>query len=36
MNDYIDYCGICGCTDIKTTSIEEWQKMYNERFSTKL
>lgn len=25
------YCDICGCTDIKQSSIEEWEQLYNKK-----
>lgn len=27
-----DCCGKCGCSDVKTTSIEEWEKLYKNRY----
>lgn len=27
-----DYCMDCGCSDILTSSIEEWEKLYNNRY----
>lgn len=33
LNSYIDYCDECGNTEIETTTIEEWQKMYKLRFN---
>lgn len=30
-----DCCGKCGCSDIKTTSIEEWEKLYKTRYGHK-
>lgn len=27
-----DYCEDCGTTDIGTTSIEEWNRMYEEKY----
>ena len=32
LNDYIDYCDNCGYTEIETTHIDEWKKMYRQRF----
>lgn len=28
----VDYCQDCGCSDILTSSIEEWEKLYNNRY----
>lgn len=30
-----DCCGRCGCTDFKTSSIEEWERLYKERYGHK-
>lgn len=32
--DYIasDFCGDCGCTDIRTCYIDEWERMYKNRY----
>lgn len=30
--DNSDYCESCGCSDIAETSIEEWEKLYEERY----
>lgn len=30
-----DYCHKCGCTDIKKTSIGEWEKLYKQRYGMK-
>lgn len=27
-----DYCKDCGCSDILTASIDEWEKLYNSRY----
>lgn len=32
LEPYLDYCDHCGSTDIDTTDIYTWQKMYRERF----
>lgn len=32
LDDYIDYCDDCGCTDVETTDIFTWRRMYKERF----
>ena len=31
----MDYCEDCGATDIESTSIEEWEKLYKERYGVK-
>lgn len=28
----LDYCDECGSTDIEQTHIEDWSKMYRERY----
>ena len=28
----LDYCKDCGSTDIEQTHIEDWQKLYRERY----
>ena len=28
----LDYCDDCGSTKIATTSIEEWERMYKEKY----
>lgn len=30
-----DCCGECGCSDMKTTSIEEWERLYEVRYGHK-
>lgn len=30
-----EYCATCGCSDILETSIEEWEKLYSERYGHK-
>lgn len=30
--DDVAYCDECGSTDIEETSIEEWRKLYRERY----
>lgn len=30
-----DCCGECGCTDFKTSSVEEWERLYENRFGHK-
>lgn len=32
LNDNMDYCDICGCTDIDSTDIVSWEKMYEEKY----
>lgn len=27
-----DCCGECGCTNVKTSSIQEWENLYKERY----
>lgn len=31
LNDAIDYCDECGCTDIGSTDIESWKEMYEKK-----
>lgn len=31
-NPDLDYCDECGCTDTGQTNIEEWKKLYKERY----
>lgn len=33
LNEFIDYCDDCGCTEIETTSIDNWQEIYKKRFN---
>lgn len=28
----LDYCDECGCTDTEQAHIEEWEKLYRERY----
>lgn len=28
----LDYCDECGSTDIEQTNIEEWKRLYRERY----
>lgn len=28
----LDYCDECGCTDIEKTHIEEWRRLYRDRY----
>lgn len=30
-----DCCGECGCSDLKTASIDEWEKLYKQRYGHK-
>lgn len=30
-----DYCGDCGCSDIISSSIEEWENLYSKRYGKK-
>ena len=32
LDSFLDYCDNCGSTDIDTTDIFTWKKMYKERF----
>lgn len=32
VNSGLDYCDECGSTDIGETSIEEWERLYKERY----
>lgn len=32
VDDDLDYCEECGATDIKQTSIEDWEQLYKERY----
>lgn len=31
----IDYCGECGCSDIKEATVYEWEKLYEKRYGRK-
>lgn len=33
--DNSEYCDECGSTDIETANIEEWERMYKERYGHK-
>ena len=33
LSEFVDYCANCGCTDVETTDIFTWRKMYKERFN---
>ena len=30
----LDYCGECGNTNLETTDIDTWEKMYQEKYGT--
>lgn len=30
--DDIDYCDDCGCTNLDSTDIESWNKMYEKKY----
>lgn len=30
-----DCCGICGCSDLLSSSIEDWEKLYTKRYGHK-
>lgn len=32
LNEQIDFCDECGCTDIETTDIENWKKLYKDKY----
>lgn len=32
LNDNIDYCDECGCTDTASTDIESWREMYKKKY----
>lgn len=32
LDEYLDYCDDCGSTDIATTDIFTWRKMYKDRY----
>ena len=29
------YCGECGCTEVKETDIDTWDKMYEKKYGKK-
>lgn len=31
----MDCCGDCGCTDFRTSSYEDWEKLYKQRYGHK-
>lgn len=32
LGEYSEYCDDCGSTDIETTDIESWRKMYRDKY----
>lgn len=32
LGEYSEYCDDCGSTDIETTDIESWRKMYKDKY----
>lgn len=32
LNDNIDYCDECGCTDTDSTDIETWRELYRKKY----
>lgn len=32
LNNNIDYCDNCGCTDTDSTNIESWLEMYKNKY----
>lgn len=32
LNDKVDYCDECGCTDTDSTNIESWREMYKKKY----
>lgn len=32
LDQFVDYCDDCGCTDVETTDIFTWRSMYKKRF----
>lgn len=32
LDSFVDYCDDCGSTDIESTDIYSWMRMYRERF----
>lgn len=35
FNENEDYCDDCGNTDIASASVEEWDKLYEEKYGSK-
>ena len=35
LDPSLDYCGECGNTNLETTGIDTWEKMYQEKYGTK-
>lgn len=32
LNDTVDYCDECGCTDMDSTDITSWRMMYEKKY----
>lgn len=32
LDDKVDYCDDCGCTDTDSTDIESWEEMYKKKY----
>lgn len=32
LDSFVDYCDDCGCTEVETTDIFTWRRMYKQRF----
>lgn len=32
LDDTVEYCDKCGCTDMASTDIDTWEKMYKEKY----
>lgn len=32
LDDKVDYCDECGCTDTDSTDIESWEEMYKKKY----
>ena len=32
LNDKVDYCDECGCTNTDSTDIESWMEMYKKKY----
>lgn len=32
LNDKVDYCDKCGCTDTDSTDIASWREMYEKKY----
>lgn len=33
LDDDTEYCDECGCTEMESSSIEDWQKLYNKKYN---